>query len=48
MEIVRIENAQEFDAFVRSHPKGHMMQTSAWGKVKKEWEVIKILMEDYF
>ena len=38
METVKIENAQEFDSFVRSHPKGHMMQTSAWGKVKKEWE----------
>ena len=33
METVRIENAAEFDSFVRSHPKGHMMQTSAWGKV---------------
>ena len=38
MEVVKIENAQEFDAFVRSHPKGHMMQSSSWGKVKKEWE----------
>ena len=38
METVKIENAQEFDSFVRSHHKGHMMQTSAWGKVKKEWE----------
>lgn len=38
MEIVDIANAAEFDAFVRSHPKGHMMQTSAWGQVKKEWE----------
>lgn len=35
METVRIENAAEFDSFVRSHPKGHMMQTSAWGKVKE-------------
>ena len=38
MEIVDIKNAAEFDAFVASHPKGHMMQSSAWGKVKKEWE----------
>ncbi len=38
MEIVKIENAQEFDSFLRSHPKGHMMQSSSWGKVKKEWE----------
>lgn len=38
METVKIENAQEFDSFLRSHPKGHMMQSSSWGKVKKEWE----------
>ena len=46
METVRIENAQEFDAFVRSHPKGHMMQTSAWGKVKKEWEWCGFISRD--
>ncbi|MBQ8014780.1 MAG: peptidoglycan bridge formation glycyltransferase FemA/FemB family protein [Clostridia bacterium] len=38
MEIVKIENAGEFDSFVASHPKGHMMQSSAWGLVKKEWD----------
>ncbi|MBQ6266501.1 MAG: peptidoglycan bridge formation glycyltransferase FemA/FemB family protein [Clostridia bacterium] len=38
LETVTIEQAAEFDAFVRSHPKGHMMQTSAWGRVKKEWD----------
>ncbi|MBR6784734.1 MAG: peptidoglycan bridge formation glycyltransferase FemA/FemB family protein [Clostridia bacterium] len=46
MEIVRIENAQEFDTFVRSHSKGHMMQTSAWGKVKKEWEWVGFIKRD--
>ncbi len=46
METVRIENAAEFDAFVRSHPKGHMMQTSAWGKVKKEWEWCGFICRD--
>ncbi len=46
MEIVRIDNAAEFDAFVRSHPKGHMMQTSAWGKVKKEWEWVGFIKRD--
>lgn len=46
METVRIENAQEFDSFVRSHPKGHMMQTSAWGKVKKEWEWAGFISRD--
>ena len=46
MEIVKIENAQEFDRFVRSHPKGHMMQTSAWGKVKQEWEWCGFISRD--
>lgn len=46
METVRIENAAEFDSFVRSHPKGHMMQTSAWGKVKKEWEWVGFICRD--
>ena len=46
MEIVKINNATEFDAFVRSHPKGHMMQTSAWGKVKKEWEWVGFIKRD--
>lgn len=46
MEIVRTDNAAEFDAFVRSHPKGHMMQTSAWGKVKKEWEWFGFIKRD--
>lgn len=38
IDIVKISNAAEFDAFVWNHPKGHMMQTSSWGKVKKEWD----------
>ena len=38
IETVKIENASEFDNFVRGHKKGHMMQTSMWGKVKKEWD----------
>ncbi len=46
MEIVDIKNAAEFDAFVASHPKGHMMQSSAWGKVKKEWEWKGFIVRD--
>lgn len=46
MEIVDINNAAEFDAFVASHPKGHMMQSSAWGKVKKEWEWKGFIVRD--
>ena len=36
--IVKKDNAADFDRFIYSHPKGHMMQTSAWGEVKKEWD----------
>ncbi len=46
METVKISNAEEFDRFVYSHPKGHMMQTSAWGKVKKEWDWTGFICRD--
>lgn len=38
IETVKINQAEEFDTFVRNHPRAHMMQTSMWGKVKKEWD----------
>ncbi len=38
IETVRINEAGEFDSFIKNHPKGHMMQTSMWGRVKKEWD----------
>ncbi|MBR5772152.1 MAG: peptidoglycan bridge formation glycyltransferase FemA/FemB family protein [Clostridia bacterium] len=46
METVKIADAREFDEFVYSHPKGHMMQTSAWGKVKKEWDWTGFIARD--
>lgn len=46
MEIVKINNAQEFDKFLCSHPKGHMQQSSAWGNVKKEWEWTGFIARD--
>lgn len=36
-EIVKAESAAELDSFVKSHPKGHFMQLSAWAKVKNNW-----------
>lgn len=36
-EIIKADQAQELDAFVASHPKGHFMQQSAWSKVKNNW-----------
>lgn len=46
IETIKIENATEFDKFVYTHPKGHMMQTSAWGKVKKEWDWTGFISRD--
>lgn len=46
METVKIKDAKEFDEFVYAHPKGHMMQTSAWGKVKKEWDWTGFIARD--
>ena len=46
METVKIANAKEYDEFVYNHPKGHMMQTSAWGKVKKEWDWTGFIKRD--
>ncbi len=37
-QIVDINNAAELDAFTASHPNGHFLQTSLWGKVKNEWK----------
>lgn len=45
-EIVTIENAREFDEFVKQCPKGHMMQSSAWGKVKNNWQWRGVICRD--
>ena len=46
IETVKINEASEFDEYVYSNPKGHMMQTSAWGKVKKEWDWTGFISRD--
>lgn len=43
-EIVTRDNAAEFDAFVASHPKGHFLQTSLWGKVKFDWKWFGVIV----
>ena len=45
-EIITIDNAKEFDEYVSSSPKGHMMQSSAWGKVKNNWSWRGIICRD--
>ncbi len=46
IETVKIPDAAEFDEYVKSVPKGHMMQTSMWGKVKKEWDWTGFICRD--
>lgn len=38
MEIIKREQAAEFDAFVKSHYKASFMQGSPWAGVKKNWQ----------
>ncbi len=45
-EIITAENAKEFDEFVWNSPKGHMMQSSAWAKVKNNWDWRGIICRD--
>lgn len=45
-EIVTRENANELDAFVASHPKGHFLQTSVWGRVKDDWKWFGVIARD--
>lgn len=37
-QIIDINHAGELDAFNSTHPNGHFMQTSLWGKVKNDWK----------
>lgn len=45
-EIITGENYEEFEAFVRKHPKGHMLQTYAWSKQKPYWTFRGIIVRD--
>lgn len=46
IEFVDIGHARELDEFVRAHPNCHFMQTSAWGRVKRDWGWYGILCRD--
>ncbi len=46
IETVKIPEAGEFDEFIKAHPRAHMMQTSMWGKVKKEWDWTGFICRD--
>lgn len=45
-EFVALKNAWELDAFVEQQPNGHFMQTSLWGRVKRDWPWTGMLLRD--
>ena len=45
-EIIGSDNHDEFEAFVKSHPKGHMLQTWEWSKQKSFWLFQGIVVRD--
>ena len=46
IEYVTLDRAGELDAFVEAHPRGHLMQSSVWGRVKTDWLWHGILYRD--
>lgn len=46
--IIDISERERYDNFVRSHPKGHFLQTWEWGQVKKSmgWEPLPLILEE--
>lgn len=43
IEFVDQFHGTELDQFVMNHPRCHFMQTSFWGRVKKDWEWLGII-----
>ena len=46
IEYVTLDRAGELDSFVEAHPRGHLMQSSVWGRVKTDWLWHGILYRD--
>lgn len=46
--IIRPEEASRYDAFIAASPKGHILQTYAWGQVKARtgWQPLCMVVED--
>lgn len=45
-ELVSLQNAKELDDFVLHHEYCHFMQTSLWGRVKRDWGWYGIVRRD--
>lgn len=46
IQTVDLHNAQVLDAFVAVHPNGHYAQTSAWGRVKADWDWLGLIARE--
>lgn len=46
LEYVTIQQAGDLDAYVARHPHGHFMQSTLWGRVKRDWPWIGIILRD--
>ena len=46
LHYITLENAGALDAYVAAQPKSPIMQTSLWGKVKKDWRWHGLLCTD--
>ena len=46
LHYITLENAGVLDAYVAARPKSPVMQTSLWGKVKKDWRWHGLLCTD--
>ena len=45
-EYLTLDNAGELDEFVINHPRGHYMQTSAYGKSRPDYDWNAIAIRD--
>lgn len=45
-EYLTLENGMELDHFVRSHPRGHYMQTTAYGRFRWDYDWCAIVLRD--
>ncbi|MDP4110240.1 MAG: peptidoglycan bridge formation glycyltransferase FemA/FemB family protein [Bacillota bacterium] len=45
-EIITDSTLKEYEEFIGSHPKGHFIQSSLWGKVKDNWKWEAVAVRD--
>ena len=45
-EHIAIDRAQELDAFISAHPRGHYMQTSLYGKSRPDYDWHGIVLKN--